>query len=345
MSTPDLSVVIICRNEAVYITSCLDRLAQTTRSGPLEIVVVDGCSTDGTAALVHDWAARHRAEVTARVIMAPKPGYGLQRNLGVAAATRSWVAFISADVRVGAGWLGDLTPWLDGPVDVVAGRFTLVTPAGRRPWLAALTPTIYPSRAGDWWPERCSTVHLIARREVLLAHPFAMQYAACEDKEWAIRVAAGNPRIVAVSPDQPRPEHLARETVGGFLRKLYRESVAVAALRRAYGRDLFGWPGQSRRALGALAACAAAVGTAVGLAAPGWAVAALIGCFVAGGLYPAGWRRRRAGFPHVALLPLHLAAVWCVTAGQLVGSRPAATEPGDAGRPVARLTRSGGGTS
>jgi hypothetical protein len=39
----------------------------------------------------------------------------------------------------------------------------------------------------------------------------------------------------------------------------------------------------------------------------------------AAGWYPAGWRRRPRGVRPAALLPLHLAAMCAVTAGQLAG--------------------------
>ena len=57
----DLSVVIPAHNVAETLGAQLDALAAESWDGEWEIVVVDNCSTDGTAALVRDHAARTRA--------------------------------------------------------------------------------------------------------------------------------------------------------------------------------------------------------------------------------------------------------------------------------------------
>jgi glycosyltransferase involved in cell wall biosynthesis len=55
----DLSVVIPAHNVAATLGDQLDALAAESWDGEWEIVVVDNCSTDGTAALVRDHAARN----------------------------------------------------------------------------------------------------------------------------------------------------------------------------------------------------------------------------------------------------------------------------------------------
>ena len=54
----DLSVVIPAHNVVATLGDQLDALAAESWDGEWEIVVVDNCSTDGTAALVRDHAAR-----------------------------------------------------------------------------------------------------------------------------------------------------------------------------------------------------------------------------------------------------------------------------------------------
>lgn len=83
-----LSAIVIARNEAGNIAECLDSLAFCD-----ERVVVDGGSTDDTAAL-----ARARG---ARVVSSPAwPGFGPQKNLALSHATGDWVLSIDADERV-----------------------------------------------------------------------------------------------------------------------------------------------------------------------------------------------------------------------------------------------------
>src|SRR5437868_375464 len=55
---PFVSVVIPCFNEERYIGQVIERLAAQYEAGRLEIIVVDGGSTDKTRAVVNDFAAR-----------------------------------------------------------------------------------------------------------------------------------------------------------------------------------------------------------------------------------------------------------------------------------------------
>jgi glycosyltransferase involved in cell wall biosynthesis len=85
---PRLSVIVITRNEIRNIGACLGSVAFAD-----EVVVVDGCSTDGTAD-----AARAAG---ARVLQYPDwPGFGPQKNRALAAATGDWVLSLDADEQV-----------------------------------------------------------------------------------------------------------------------------------------------------------------------------------------------------------------------------------------------------
>src|SRR5207302_2942286 len=57
--SPQVSVIIPCRNERHYIGPCLDSiLGNDYRRDRLELLVVDGMSDDGTAEVVEGYAAR-----------------------------------------------------------------------------------------------------------------------------------------------------------------------------------------------------------------------------------------------------------------------------------------------
>lgn len=90
-SLPDLSVVVITRNEVANIEACLASVPCA-----VDRVVVDSGSTDGTAA-----AARRAG---ARVIDAggPEawPGFGAQKQRAVDAARGRWILSLDADERV-----------------------------------------------------------------------------------------------------------------------------------------------------------------------------------------------------------------------------------------------------
>jgi glycosyltransferase involved in cell wall biosynthesis len=85
---PELSVILITRNEVANLHDCLASVAWAD-----EIVVVDYASSDGTPI-----SAR---ELGVRVIeTADWPGFGPQKNRALAYATGDWVLAIDADERV-----------------------------------------------------------------------------------------------------------------------------------------------------------------------------------------------------------------------------------------------------
>ena len=81
---PKVSVTIITRNEAADIAAALDSVSWAD-----ERIVVDSCSTDGTAAI----AAAHGARVVSR----EWPGYVAQKNFAAAQASHDWILSLDAD--------------------------------------------------------------------------------------------------------------------------------------------------------------------------------------------------------------------------------------------------------
>ncbi|MBI2172824.1 MAG: glycosyltransferase [Candidatus Aenigmarchaeota archaeon] len=90
------SFIIPALNEEQYIGDCLASIKRQKRKD-YEIIVVDGCSKDATAAL-----AKRRGAV---VVHEREKGPGAARNAGVRKARGSVLIFIDADVRVGNNFL------------------------------------------------------------------------------------------------------------------------------------------------------------------------------------------------------------------------------------------------
>jgi glycosyltransferase involved in cell wall biosynthesis len=84
---PQLSAIVITRNEAANIGECLDSVAFCD-----ERIVVDSGSTDDTVEI-----ARRKG---ARVEVREWPGFGPQKNYALSLATGAWVLSIDADERV-----------------------------------------------------------------------------------------------------------------------------------------------------------------------------------------------------------------------------------------------------
>lgn len=93
---PLVSIIIPAFNAAAVIGKAVAS-AQAQGEGRIEIIVVDDASTDGTAAVVEDLAAR---DARVRLLrMARNGGPGAARNAGLAAAGGEWVALLDADDR------------------------------------------------------------------------------------------------------------------------------------------------------------------------------------------------------------------------------------------------------
>lgn len=91
---PSVSVVIPAFNSARFIAAAIQSVQDQTLQ-PLEIIVIDDGSTDGTPSVVQ--AARGSIAVFYHRI--ENSGAGYARNIGVSRARGEWIAFLDADDR------------------------------------------------------------------------------------------------------------------------------------------------------------------------------------------------------------------------------------------------------
>ncbi len=103
MGLPVVSVVIPCRNEEGFIGRCLDSiLANGYPSDLLEVLVVDGESSDGTRAIVADYAARFSV---VHLLPNPRRITPVALNLGVRAAQGQLIMRVDAHGTLGPGYI------------------------------------------------------------------------------------------------------------------------------------------------------------------------------------------------------------------------------------------------
>ena len=120
-----VSVIATVLNEGQAIERLLESLASQSRS-PDEVVIVDGGSTDGTVAILEDWAASGRLDV--QILERPGANISQGRNQAIAAASGEIMATTDAGVRLEQDWLENLvSPFEEQsgsrPVAVVSGWF------------------------------------------------------------------------------------------------------------------------------------------------------------------------------------------------------------------------------
>lgn len=108
------SVIIAAHNEGPQIASALKRLRQISKTSPMEVLLVDGGSDDGTAQAAGDWADQI-LELTAA-------SRGAQWHAGAEKATGDVLFFLRADVQPPGNWQQALEHfWLTTAVEKIAG--------------------------------------------------------------------------------------------------------------------------------------------------------------------------------------------------------------------------------
>jgi GT2 family glycosyltransferase len=122
LGTDDVTVAVVVKDRRALMARCLESLFSQEGVRP-RIVVVDNCSTDGT----YDDLLRH-ADAGRIQLLRDAGGLGRIRNVALAAASTTVVAFTDSDCECHASWLRELiAPFEDATVDVVQGR---TVPAG-----------------------------------------------------------------------------------------------------------------------------------------------------------------------------------------------------------------------
>jgi len=127
------SVVIPALDERDYLGATLASLTAQEFDGPVEIIVVDNGSTDGTAEL----AARRGA----RVLHEPRRGVCAARQRGTAAARGEIVVSTDADTTHPTDWLSRI----DRRFRATPGAMAVAGPCryASPPWWAALFPPLW----------------------------------------------------------------------------------------------------------------------------------------------------------------------------------------------------------
>lgn len=88
-----VSVVTPVYNVEPYLRQCLDSLCAQDQSN-IEFICVNDGSTDGSAAILHEYAQR---DARIRVIDKPNSGYGATMNRGIAEARGEYVGIVESD--------------------------------------------------------------------------------------------------------------------------------------------------------------------------------------------------------------------------------------------------------
>ena len=136
---PLVSVIVPIYNVEEYLPACLDSIARQTVED-LEVIMVNDGSTDGSANIAEEFAAR---DSRFRLLTQPNGGLSRARNTGAEAATGEYLAFADSDDLLPRNAYELLvTPLQETGSDFATGNVNRLTPTG-------IAPTGFLSNAFD----------------------------------------------------------------------------------------------------------------------------------------------------------------------------------------------------
>lgn len=240
--TSGVTFVIPVLNGRRYLRSVIDAVLAQDFAGPLEILIVDDGSSDGSGRLLRAWESAG----TVTVLRGPGRGAAAAINTGIREARYPVVCQIDQDVILRAGWLATLLAALDDPgVAAAQGQYVTAPDAGF--WARAMGRDLEQRYArirstsvnhvctGNT-AYRLSALHGVGLLDERLGYGY--------DNDLSYRLGAHGHRLAfcrdAISV------HRWREGPGAYLRQQFgvgygRLDVVARHPRRMRGDDVSGW--------------------------------------------------------------------------------------------------------
>ncbi len=221
-----ISIVIRAKNEARDIGDTLRAIYRQEGTGPVEVIVVDSGSTDGTLDIVRQFPVR-LIEIPPETFT-----YGRALNIGIAAATGDVVVSLSAhSLPAHERWLANLVRnFADSRVAGVYGRqipranATLFDLFGMA--LSGVTST------RRRWQEKdmmFSNANGAFRRQLCRAFPFDERLLGAEDLAWA-HVVQSQGYAIVYEPGAP-VYHSHGESLPHLLQRLAKDQPTILKLK------------------------------------------------------------------------------------------------------------------
>jgi GT2 family glycosyltransferase len=206
-----VSVVIPAYNAEATIGACVQAVRDQAFEGPVELIVVDDGSTDGTAA-----AARAAGAI---VITTPRGRPAAARNAGLRAACGPIICYTDADCAPHPNWLREITaPFADPGVAACKGSYATQQTALVARFVQIEYEDKYDRLRRQATIDFIDTYSAAYRRDVLLVNGgFDEQFDYAEDQELSFRLAARGCRMLFREAAVVDHRHTA--TLRGYLRK------------------------------------------------------------------------------------------------------------------------------
>jgi cellulose synthase/poly-beta-1,6-N-acetylglucosamine synthase-like glycosyltransferase len=240
---PRVSFLLPVYNEREHLGESLESIArQDYPAEQIEIMLVDGESTDGTPRIVEEFSQRH-PEIALRVLANPARNTAVGRNLGLDAASGELVMNFSGHAVADAGMLRVLTAKLAAQPPEVAGVGCAIRSSGSETAVGRVIAAVLRSPLGGRGMDSSfqaaadcdarSLAFCLYRREAIDAcGRFDPNFWCGQDAELNLRLARRGYRL-RFTPDT-HVVHYKRPTLSKLVKQMYRYGVARAAITRKF---------------------------------------------------------------------------------------------------------------
>ncbi len=243
---PFVSVIMPVRNEASYIERSLGAVLAQTYAPDLEVLLVDGRSSDDTVARARVLAAASRSGVELRVLENPEQTAPFALNRGVEAARGTVVVRVDGHCEVGPDYVARGVAHLQsGLADGVGGALeTVGETAVARAIAVAMSSRLgvggsgFRTATGSFEPRTVDTVAFPAylRDTLLEAGSFDEELRRNQDDELNFRLRRMGKRIALVD-DMPA-RYYSRATLSGLLQQYFQYGLFKVRVLQKHPRQM-----------------------------------------------------------------------------------------------------------